>query len=172
VGAAGYPTVATPGTVRALTQTLLDTGFQACYTNGGNPNTIMVSPKMKSVISAYLYSSSARVAALYSDIGQKTSGVSAQSSVDVYIHDFGMAKIVPNRFLGYTQAVGAPADDVYLLDMGMWSTLYLRSFRTKTIPSQGDSERRLLLVDYTLQYNEEMASGVIADIDSTAAMTA
>jgi hypothetical protein len=172
VGAAGYPTVATPGTVRALTQTLLDTGFQACYTNGGNPNTIMVSPKMKSVISAYLYSSSARVAALYSDIGQKTSGVSAQSSVDVYIHDFGMAKIVPNRFLGYTQAAGAPADDVYLLDMGMWSTLYLRSFRTKTIPSQGDSERRLLLVDYTLQYNEEMASGVIADIDSTAAMTA
>lgn len=172
VGAAGYPTAATPGTARTFTQTLLDTGFQACYTNGGDPGVIMVSPTMKRVISNYLYSSSARVAALYSDINQKTSGVSAQGSVDVYIHDFGMAKIVPNRLLGYTKAARVPVDDVYLLDMSMWSVLYLRSFRTKDISPSGDNTKKLLLVDYSLQYKEEMASGVIADIDSTAAMTA
>ena len=173
VGAAGYPTVATAGTDRALTQTLLDTVFQAAYVNGGDPDTIMVSPAVKRLISEYLYSSSARVAALYSDVGQKKTGdVSAQSSVSVYIHDFGMAKIVPNRFLGYTQALGAAEDDVYVLDMSMWSVLYLRPFFTKTIAATGDAEKRLLLVDYTLQYKEEMASGVIADIDATTAMTA
>jgi hypothetical protein len=173
VGAAGYPTAATPGTARALTQTLLDTAFQACYVNGGNPDTIMVSPTVKRLITEYLYSSSARVAALYSDVKDKRTGdVAAQSSISVYIHDFGMAKIVPNRFLGYTRAAGAPADDVYLLDMSMWSVLYLRPFFTKTIPATGDAEKRLLLVDYTLQYKEEMASGVIADIDSTTPMTA
>lgn len=173
VGAAGYPTAATAGTDRALTQTLLDTVFQACYVNGGDPDTIMVSPTVKRLITEYLYSSSARVAALYSDVKDKRSGdVAAQSSISVYIHDFGMAKIVPNRFLGYTRVAGAPEDDVYVLDMSMWSVLYLRPFFTKTIPATGDAEKRLLLVDYTLQYKEEMASGVIADIDSTAAMTA
>lgn len=173
VGAAGYPTVASAGTDRTLTQTLLDTVFQACYVNGGDPDTIMVSPTVKRLITEYLYSSSARVAALYSDVKDKRTGdVAAQSSISVYIHDFGMAKIVPNRFLGYTQGAGAPEDDVYVLDMSMWSVLYLRPFFTKTIAATGDAEKRLLLVDYTLQYKEEMASGVIADIDSTAAMTA
>jgi hypothetical protein len=173
VGAAGYPTAATAGTDRALSQTLLDTVFQATYVNGGDPDTIMVSPAVKRIITEFLYSTSARVAALYSDVKDKRSGdVAAQSSISVYIHDFGMAKIVPNRFLGYTTALGAAEDHLYVLDMSMWSVLYLRPFFTKTIAATGDAEKRLLLVDYTLQYKEEMASGVIADIDSTTAMIA
>jgi len=79
---------------------------------------------------------------------------------------------VPDRFLGYTRAAGAPADDVYVLDMSMWATMYLRSFRTMDIAPVGDAQRKLLLVDYSLMYREEMASGVIADIDKTVAMAA
>jgi hypothetical protein len=173
VGAAGYPTVATAGTERALSQTLLDTVFEATYVNGGDPDTIMVSPAVKRLITEFLYSTSARVAALYSDVKDKRSGdVAAQSSISVYIHDFGMAKIVPNRFLGYTTALGTAEDHLYVLDMSMWSVLYLRPFFTKTIAATGDSEKRLLLVDYTLQYKEEMASGVIADINKATAMIA
>ncbi len=170
----GMPDAATAGTARAFSQTLLDTCIEACYTNGGSPSTIMVSPAMKRVISSYLFTSSARVAALYSDVGQPRGdgGATAQGSVDIYISDFGQMKIVPNRFLGYTQAAGAPADDVYVLDMGMWATMYLRSFRTITVAPTGDAQKRLLLVDYSLQYKEEMASGVIADIDSATPMVA
>ena len=129
---------------------------------------------MKRVISTYLYSSTARVAALYSDVGQRKSGggAVAQASVDSYMSDFGVFKIVPNRYQGYTRAAGAPSHNVYVLDLGMWATSYLRPFMVKDVPHSGDNKKKLLLVDYTLQYKEEMASGVVADIDPTVAMTA
>lgn len=174
VQADGMPDAATPGAARAMSQTLLDTVIEATYVNGGEPDTIMVSPAMKRVLSNYLYTSSARVAALYSDVGQKRSdgGASAQASVDVYISDFGALKIVPNRFLGYTRAAGKAADDVYVLDMSKWAVLYLRTYRPIEVDKTGDATKRLLLVDYSLQYREEMASGVVADIDSSLPMVA
>ena len=174
VQADGLPDAATPGAPRGLTQTLLDTAIGALYMNGGEADVMMVSPAMKRVISSYLYSSTAKVAALYSDVGQKRSdgGAAAQSSIDVYISDFGAFKIVPNRFLGYTRAAGAPVDDVYLLDMSLWATGYLRPFRTINVDKTGDSTKKLLLVDYTLIYREECGNGVVADIDKAIPMTA
>jgi hypothetical protein len=174
VQADGIPDAATAGTIRGLTQTLLDTVIEAIYNNGGSADTIMVSPAMKRVISTYLYSSTARVAALYSDVGQRKTGggAAAQASVDIYMSDFGVFKIVPNRYQGYTRAAGVPSHNVYVLDMGMWATSYLRPFMVKDVPHSGDNKKKLLLVDYTLQYREEMASGVVADIDPTVAMTA
>jgi len=167
------PTVATDGTVRALTETLLRSCIENCYTNGGEPSMIMVSPAMKTVISTYLYTSSARVAALFADVGQKKGdgGAVAQGSIDVYISDFGALKIVPNRFQGHTGS--APRHrDVFVLDMSLWSVLYLRSFRTIDVAKTGDASKKLLLVDYSLCFKEEMGSGGIFDIDHTAAMTA
>ena len=180
VGAAGYPEAATAGDLRALSQTLLDDSITAIYQNGGEADTIMLSPTMKRVLSTYLYSSSARVAALYSDVGQSkgNSGATAQSSVDIYISDFGALKIVPNRFIGYQNSggggahAGEPTANVYILDMAMWAVLYLRPYRVIDVARTGDARKRLLLCDYSLQFKEEMASGVVADIDSSLAMTA
>ena len=174
-GTTYIPAAATDETTAlvALTETNLRTVIQGCYQNGGEPDTIMVSPTMKTVISTYLYTSSARVAALFSDVGQKRSdgGATAQGSIDVYISDFGALKIVPNRFQGHTGT--APRDrDVFVLDMSLWSTLYLRSFRTIKVASTGDSAKRLLLVDYSLCYKQEMGSGGVFDVDATAPMTA
>lgn len=167
------PTAYVPGTAGALTETLLRQAIENCYTNGGDPDTIMVSPALKTVISTYLFSSSARVAALFSDVGQKRSdgGAAAQGSVDIYISDFGAMKIVPNRFLGYITGTGVDSSVLYILDMSLWSTLYLRSYRTKTIAPTGDAEKRLLLVDYSLCYKEEMGNAAIFDIDPATPMT-
>lgn len=172
VGADGMPDAYTPGTARGLTQTLLDQVIEAAYVNGGSPDTIMVSPAMKRVISDYLFTSSARVAALYSDVGQPkgNSQATALSAVDVYISDFGQLKIVPNRFLGYTRAAGKASNNVYVLEMSKWAVGYLRPFATKTIAPTGDAEKRLLMVDFSLIYREEMASGAIMDIDATVPM--
>lgn len=162
------PTAATPGTPAALTETAIKTAITGAYMNGGEPDCIMLSPLNKANFSSYLYSSSARVAAMYSDVGQKRSdgGAAVQSSVDVYISDFGALKIIPNRFLGYITGTGVDNTSLYLLDMSLWATLYLRSFRTKTIAPSGDANKRLLLVDYSLQNKEEMASGLVMDIDA------
>ena len=168
------PTAATPGTPAAMTEAALKAAVEAAYMNGGEPDCIMLSPTNKTNLSTYLYTSSARVAAMYADVGQSKGdgGAVAQSSVDVYISDFGALKIIPNRFLGYITGTGVDNTSTYVLDMSMWATLYLRSFRTKNVATTGDAEKRLLLVDYSLQNKEEMASALVMDVDHTAAMTA
>ena len=155
---------------RALTETLLRTVIRQCYEEGGEPSVIMVAPSMKQVISEYLFTSSARVATLYSDQeGQKTG--TAMGTVDVFISDFGSLKIVPNRFQGHT-GTAARDRDVFVLDTGLWSLDYLRKYRTHKLARTGDAENRQMLVDYGLRSKNEKGSGVIADVDSTAAMTA
>ena len=174
VGAASIPTAAVKGTARPLSETLINQAMQAAYVNGGQPDTLMVTPKVKAALSAYLYSSSARVAALYSEIAQsKREGGVANASVDIYVTDFGPLKIVPSRFMGYTKAAHAPDhSSVYLLDMAMWAVGFLRPFRTMDVAKLGDSERKMLLVDYTLIYKQEMASGLVADVDPAVAVIA
>lgn len=172
-GTTSIPAAAGDGTVRPLTETLLRQAIEACYLNGGEPDTIMVTPSMKTVLSTYLFTSSARVAALYSDVGQsrRDGGAAAQGSVDIYISDFGALKIVPNRFLGYDTTTHARRDrDVFVLDMSLWATLYLRSYRPIQVAKTGDADKRLLLVDYSLQYKQEMGSGGVFDVDVTAPM--
>ena len=50
----GLVTAATNGTQRAFTKALLDTAISTCYTNGGNPTTVMVSPYNKRVFSTFM----------------------------------------------------------------------------------------------------------------------
>lgn len=174
VGAAGIPTAPVAGTARALSETLLQTAIRNAYINGGNPDTIMVTPTIKQTLSAYLFSSSARVAALYSEIGQGTrSGQTAQASVDIYVSDFGTLKIVPSRYMGYnTSTHTADNTRLYALDMTLWAVGYLRKFQTVDVARSGDASKKLLLVDYTLVYKQEMGSGAVFDIDPAAPMVA
>ncbi len=165
--ATGIVDAATDGTPRALSWAFVDDVIRQAYDQGGEPDTIMLSPTMKQKVSSFLYTSSARVAALFSDVGQKKGGGAvAQGAVDVYISDFGTLKIVPNRFQGHNGTV--PRDrDIFILEMKMWATGYLRSFRTKKLPENGDYLRRQILVDYTLLARNQAASGGVFDIDHT-----
>jgi hypothetical protein len=173
-GSTYIPAAAVAGTLRALSETLMQTSIAACYSNGGNPDTIMVSPLVKTLISAYLFGASARVATMYTQIPQSNrSGSSAQATVDVYVSDFGTLKIIPSRYMAWDSTNHIPDNTtMHILDMGMWAVGYLRPFQTKEIAKIGDSERRLLLVDYTLIYKQEMASGCVADINSATPMIA
>lgn len=171
--ATGGVTAATDAAaLRQMTETLLRDCIRGIYDNGGEADTIMVTPLMKQRFSEYLYTSSARVAALYSDIGKQSAssgGAAAQASVDLYISDFGTMKIVPNRFMGHTGS--APRNrDVFVLDMALWAVGYLRRYQTKQIAETGDAKKRMLLVDYTLVYRQEMGSGGVFDVDSSLAI--
>lgn len=160
---AGIVAAATDGTVRALTEANLRSTIRGCYTSGGEPDTIMVGPTMKQVISEYLFTSSARIATLTRD-ANGSGQASAIGAVDVFISDFGTLKLIPNRF--------SRERDVFVLDMSMWEVKYLRPFFVKKLAVTGDAENRQILADYGLCSKNEAASGVVADTDSTAAMTA
>ena len=162
----GQPTTAAgDGTVRALDESLILGLLKDAYVEGGNPNMIMVGPTVKQLVSNYMFGSSARIATQYQDQGASNrGGVSVVGAVDVYVSDYTVLDIVPNRF--------QRERDVWILDTEYWEISYLDGYKTETIAKIGDAERRHILVDWTLKSNSEAASAVYADVDSTTAMVA
>lgn len=163
----GFPDTAagdaTALNLRALSEATLLAIIKDCYVQGGNPNMIMVGPTMKQVVSTYMFSTNSRIATQYQDQGASPrGGVRVVGAVDVYVSDFSILDIVPNRF--------SRERDVWVLDTEYWEMSYLDGYKTETIAKIGDAERRHILVDWGTCSKNEAASGVVADIDETTPM--
>ncbi|MFA5291638.1 MAG: DUF5309 family protein [Phycisphaerae bacterium] len=78
--------------------------------------------------------------------------------VSVYESDFGVCRIVTSRWI--------PQDAVLLLDSSRISVLPLagRSFYFKPLASSGDYECGQLIGEYTLEFKNEAAHGLIRDL--------
>ena len=165
-GTFGVPdTAATDGTLRALSESDMLQILRECYDEGGNPNMMMCGTTIKQRFSNYMFTSSARIATQRQDQGPvNRGGVSVVGAVDVYVSDFTVLDVVPNRF--------QRERDFWILDSEYWEIAYLDGYKTETIAKIGDAERRHILVDWGLASHNEAASGVVADVDETTAMVA
>lgn len=140
----------TDGTQRAFTEALLKTTLQNCWTQGGNPNTIMVGAFNKQVMSSF--------------VGRGTPFEDTKSkkiiaAVEVYESDFGTLKVVANRF--------QRARDCLVLEMKMWALAYLRNMKTVPLAKTGDSERSQVICEFTLESRNEAASGGVFDLTTS-----
>ena len=163
-GTFGQPTTAAgDGTVRAMSEASMLALLRDAYIQGGNPNMIMVGPTVKQNFSNYMFTANARIATQRQDQGPvNRGGVSVIGAVDVYVSDFTVIDVVPNRF--------QRERDVWILDTEYWEIAYLDGYKTEKISKIGDAERRHILVDWLVKSNNEAASAVLADIDETLAM--
>ena len=165
-GTFGQPTTAAgDGTQRALSEADMLDVLKDIYISGGNPNFFMMGPTVKQRFSNYMFTANARIATQYQDQGPvNRGGISVVGAVDVYVSDYTVIDCVPNRF--------QRERDFWILDSEYWEISYLDGYKTETIAKIGDAERRHILVDWCLSSHNEAASGVVADIDETLAMTA
>lgn len=69
---------------------------------------------------------------------------------DVYVSPYGQHKLALSRYI--------PANSAYALQMDMWEVAYLRSFRTEEIAKAGDSDKRMLLAEWTLVCKNPLAN--------------
>lgn len=154
------------GTTRALSQATLLTVLKNCYVAGGNPNMLMMDPTCKQNFSSFMFSgSTARIATQYQDQGANPrGGVSVVGAVDVYVTDFTVIDVVPNRF--------QRSRDVFALDTEFWAIGYLDGYKTEEISKIGDASRRHILVDWVLVGRNEASSGIVADINTGTPMVA
>jgi hypothetical protein len=142
------------GTDRAFTSTILNTVIQSTYTAGGAPTLLLVTPAQKVVASTFT-----GIATRFRDV---PANMQAQviAAADVYVSDFGIIQIVPDRFIP-----NADNDDTaFLLDPEMAAVAYLRPFQTLELAKTGDSENTELLVEYTLEVKNQAAHGIISDL--------
>lgn len=151
----GVPGAArTDGTQRAFTETIAKDVIQQCWTEGGNPKVIMVGPVNKTRISTTFTGISTRN--LDSSSAAPTAVI---ASVDVYVSDFGVLRVIPNRL--------QRERDAWFLDWSVLSCPYLRAFRQTPLAKTGDAEKRMMVAEYTLRVNQEAALGLAADLTTT-----
>lgn len=139
-------TVAGAATVTALKLIIKDV-----WTNGGDPKVIMVGGGNKQAFSAF-----SGIATLYREASATANGTRIVGAADIYISDFGEHRIVPNRFQRNKTA--------FVFDMDYWAVAFLRKFDQYEIAKTGDSEKRQIVCEYTLECRNTLASGKIADL--------
>jgi hypothetical protein len=119
---------------------------ESTWNAGGEPSTILLGATNKKLITAM----TGRAEATRSVVDENKT---VYNAVDVYVSDFGTFNIMLDRF--------CDQDVVYFLDHDMWSVDYLRDFQTVDIAKEGDSEKKMLLVEYGLRCGNEAANGKI-----------
>lgn len=151
-GTSAYPTAAPTDSSadRPLLESMLKNVIQSVWTAGGDPSLIIAGPFNKQVISSFSGNSTRF------DKGEDKRLVTA---IDVYVSDFGDHRCVPNRF--------SREQSVLVVTPSLWSTDYLRPFRQHPLAKTGDSEKRLINVEFTLRSSNKAGSGVVADLTTS-----
>lgn len=145
--AANETTAPTDGTIRTFTQAMLDDALELCYTNGAEPDTLVVGPYTKRKVSHF--------------IGRN--GIQVQVPTDklvvgfsVYQGDLGLLKIVPSRF--------SRARSALLIDKNYVSVAFLRDFETYELATTGSAQTKVIEAEWGLEVGTERAHGKICDI--------
>jgi hypothetical protein len=140
------------GTQRAFTEAQLKTVLSAIWTQGGNPDTIMVGAFNKQQFSTFV----GRASPIQDAKNKKIT-----ASVDAYESDFGTLKVVANRF--------TRSRDCLILETEKWALGFLngRNMISLALAKTGDSERRQVLAEYALVSRNEKASGGVFDLTTS-----
>lgn len=140
-------TAQTDGTQRAFTESMLKDVLQKQWTAGGKPDTIMLGGTAKQTFSTFTGNATRM---------DKSEDSKLFASIDVYASDFGDIKAVPNRF--------QRTRDVFILQSDKLAVAYLRPFFAKDLAPTGDSEKKMLIVEYCLEMRAPKAHGAVYDI--------
>jgi len=162
VGASGVapdPTTNTApvtGTDVSVTETMLKTGIQTCYQNGGSGSIVMCSPAHKVKVSSFTGNVQRT-----NEVGSKQAAV-LNAAFDFYRSDFGVTKVVPNR----VQAVAAAGlnDTLYIFDTDKLALAQLRPFESERLATVGDAQNWQVRTEVSLLVRDEKPLYAITDI--------
>lgn len=138
------------GTQRAFTEAQLKTVIRNAWNSGGEPDTVMVGAFNKQQASLFTGGATRM---------DKSEDKRLTAAVDVYVSDFGELRMVPNRFSRSRSAL--------VLDMSLWKIAYLRPLKTVELAKTGDTERKQLIVEYTLECLNEKGNGGVFDLTTS-----
>lgn len=142
--------VKTGGSNTAMSETNLLTLSQTLYTNGADPSILMIPPGEATNVAAYAAATGRLREIENSDKGTRSTIV---NTVDVYISPFGELKVVLNRFQS--------AIDHLVFDPDMWKKCVLRAWERVPLAKIGDSERHMIVGEYSLKHRNYKASGIV-----------
>jgi hypothetical protein len=140
----------TDGTARALQESFAEDVLAQCWASGGKPSLGVSNAFQKRRIASWSGS-----ATKHMDANGKV-----RNTVDIYIDPLGNEiRFVPCR--------QCPTDVVYFFDMEHIAFSTLRDYQTQELAKTGDSTRKQILVEWTLEVGNEAAHGIITDLSTS-----
>lgn len=144
---------ATDGTQRTFTEAMFTAAMASAWTSGGKPTTALTGPKQRGVISTFTGGGTKF---------QQMSSTELNTTIDTYRGDFATVKVATDRFVRGGQTT---ADrEVFVLDPSLWAIAVLRPFQGIDLAKTGDSEKGVVLTEYTLEALQEAGNAIIADL--------
>jgi hypothetical protein len=145
--------VRTDGDLRTFTEAMLKDVIAQCWDEGAEPSIVFVGAALKQAVSAF----SGNADRVY-NIANTPKGNSNAivASADVYVSDFGVLKVVPNRFMR--------TRDALVVDPEYAEVVMLRGFTSIPLARTGSAVKRLLEVEWGLRVKNEKAHGIVADL--------
>ena len=147
------------GETAAFTEASLKIAVKKVFEAGGNPTMLVVPPHQKQVVSGFTGIAEQRYAA------PKKAQTTIIGAADVYLSDFGVLSVVPDRFMTPDYAVNG--EQALLIDPTMLAIATLRPFQSTLLSKDGDRTTHQMLTELTLQVNNEAAHGIVADLTAT-----
>lgn len=146
------------------------------YTQGGNPEQVYVSPKVKRQISAFTVAgatSSVPHARNIAAMDKKLVG-----AIDFYDSDFGLIQIVLDRWVPESTntsvdltAATATGGKMFFLSRAINRLAWLRPIRHELVGKRGDSVAGLVVGEVTLEVLNEKANGMIKAVNNKSSVT-
>ncbi len=141
----------TTGTARALDESLVEAALATGWSNGAMPSLGVMNAFQKRKFAAFAGSSTKT---------QDASKTKVVNNVEVYVDPLGTEiRLVPCRH--------APTNTIYFIDPEMVAFTTLRNFQTKELAKTGDSDRKQILVEYTMEVRNEKGHCAVYDLTTS-----
>ncbi len=140
----------TGGAATTMTEAMLVGTLQLMYTNGVDPDVLMVPPAVSLVVAAY-----ASAAGRYRTIPTEDPKAARKlvNAVDLYVSPFGEVRVVLNRF--------QLATDSLIFDPSMWVLATLRPWTRETLAKVGDATKMMIVGEFSLKHKNQSASAYV-----------
>lgn len=138
----------TDGTQAAFSQARFDGVMQSIWESGGRPDCVFLSAFQMDVALGFTGNNNQR------------STIKAESEkvikhMDVYVTPWGTVEFIPSR--------ENRSRDVFIVQKNMWAVATLRGTRNTPLAKTGDSTKRQVVTELTLECRNEAASGGVFD---------
>lgn len=140
----------TAGSLRTFTEDMLKDAILDAFTDGGEPNLVIVGPFNKQKFSTFTGRSISQLV-----VG---SGV-IDGAAEMYRSDFGTLKVVPSRT--------SRDRDAWVVDTSKVAVAGLRMFEPQELGRVGDAITRDIISEYTLEMRHPDAHALVADLTTS-----
>ena len=123
--------------------------LQQVFTQGGDPNRILVTPSNSVIIAAF-----AQASGRYRVFSNSKSN-DIVNTVNLYVSPFGEQKVEVDIFLR--------SKNTLIFNPDMWSLATFRSWTRETLAKTGDSIKQMIVGEFSLKHKNYQASGIIVD---------